>query len=61
VGVKIYFETVASGMAAKLDPRYRIIKSHSHGPSKSPGNGSGNSVHKCLLDKFGTSMVSSNK
>ena len=48
--VKIYFETMASGMAAKLDPKYRIRNNHAFNLGKSSGIGSSN---RYLTEKFG--------
>lgn len=54
MAVKIYFETMTSGMAARLDPRYRITKSHAGSPGKVPGNGSGS---RYLPNRFGYTEV----
>jgi hypothetical protein len=48
--VKIYFETMASGMAAKLDPRYRITRNCTNNLGKLPGNSSGT---RYISEKFG--------
>jgi len=55
VTVKIYFETMTSGMAAKLDPKYRIRNSYANNTGKLPGNSLGS---RNLLEKFGYIPVS---
>jgi len=48
--VKLYFETMASGMAAKLDPRYRITNHYARNLGKLAGNKKGGSN---LIAQFG--------
>ena len=53
--VKIHFETMTSGMAAKLDPKYRIRNNGTNSLGKLPGNDlNGRNV----LEKFGYVPVS---
>lgn len=48
--VKIYFETMTSGMAAKLDPKYRIRNNGTNNLGKLPANGMNG---RTVMDKFG--------
>ena len=48
--VKIFFETMTSGMAAKLDPKYRIANNSAQSLGKSSGIGPGT---RYLGEKFG--------
>jgi hypothetical protein len=50
MNVKIYFESMTSGMAARLDPRYRIVNNCAQNFGKSSGIGPGT---KYLTEKFG--------
>jgi hypothetical protein len=48
--LKIYFESMTSGMAAKLDPKFRIVNNGAQNFGKSSGIGP---ATKYLTEKFG--------
>ena len=59
--VRVHFETLASGMKAKLDPRYRDPNNCVHNGRKLGGSGFSAGVLEDSLGKYRPKLIGRNK
>ena len=59
--VRVHFETLASGMKAKLDPMHRDHNNYVHNNRKLYGNGFSASVLEDSLGKYRPKIIGRNK